>query len=240
MSDPTPSPGKPTFQLDGRDIPFEPGQTVMQAAHAAGVYVPHLCHHPDFTPIGSCKVCSVKINGRHAASCTWPASAGLVVESETPELNAERKRLVQMLFVEGNHHCPFCEKSGDCHLQALGYHFGMQDMHFVQVYPQHTVDASHPDVLLDRSRCVLCELCVRASRDVDGKGVFAMAGRGLKTELIINSPSGQLKDSAIAATDRAMSVCPVGALMVKRVGFRIPIGQRAFDQADIGQQPHET
>ena len=236
MSDTT----RPTLTLDGREVPFDPGQTVMQAAQAAGVYVPHLCHHPDFTPIGSCKVCSVKINGRHAASCTWPASAGLVVESETPELNGERKRLIQMLFVEGNHHCPFCEKSGDCHLQALGYHFGMQDTHFVHVYPQHKVDASHPDVFLDRSRCVLCELCVRASSDVDGKSVFAMAGRGLQTELIVNSPSGQLKDSAIAATDRAMSVCPVGALMVKRVGFKTPIGQRPFDQAYIGEQPHET
>lgn len=240
MSDQISDASRPTFTLDGRAVPFEPGQTVMQAAQAAGVYVPHLCHHPDFSPIGSCKVCSVKINGRHAASCTWPASAGLVVESETPELNGERKRLIQMLFVEGNHHCPFCEKSGDCHLQALGYHFGMQDTHFVHVYPQHKVDASHPDVFLDRSRCVLCELCVRASSDVDGKSVFAMAGRGLQTELIVNSPSGQLKDSAIAATDRAMSVCPVGALMVKRVGFKTPIGERPFDQADIGEQPHET
>lgn len=231
---------RPTFQLDGQDIPFQPGQTIMQAAQDAGAYIPHLCHHRDFAPIGSCKVCSVRIKGRMVASCTMPASAGLDVESEAADINADRLRLIQMLFVEGNHHCPFCEKSGNCHLQALGYHLGMQDTHFVHVYPQHAVDASHPDVLLDRSRCVLCELCVRASREVDGKDVFAIGGRGLKTELLVNSPSGQLKDSAIAATDRAMSICPVGALMPKRQGFVIPIGQRPYDHADIAQKPEDS
>ncbi len=229
-----------TFKLDGRDIPFEPDQTIMQAAQAAGAYIPHLCHHADFDPIGSCKVCSVRIKGRTVTSCTMPASAGLEVESEAPDINLDRKRLIQMLFVEGNHHCPFCEKSGNCHLQALGYHLGMQDTHFVHEYPQHAVDATHPDVLLDHSRCVLCELCVRASREVDGKNVFAIGGRGLKTELLINSPSGTLKDSAVAATDRALSICPTGALMPKRQGFVIPIGQRHYDHADIAQRPEDT
>lgn len=230
----------PTFKLDGRDIPFEPGQTIMQAAQAAGAYIPHLCHHADFDPIGSCKVCSVRIKGRTVTSCTMPASAGLEVESEAPDINQHRQRLIQMLFVEGNHHCPFCEKSGNCHLQALGYHLGMQDTHFVHEYPQHAVDASHPDVMLDRSRCVLCELCVRASREVDGKNVFAIGGRGLKTELLINSPSGTLEDSAVSATDRALSICPTGALMPKRQGFVIPIGQRHYDHADIAQRPEDT
>lgn len=229
-----------TFTIDGRAIPFQPGQTIMQAATAAGVYIPHLCHHADFDPIGSCKVCSVRINGRTVASCTLPANAGMVVESETPDIQTDRKHLIQMLFVEGNHHCPFCEKSGNCHLQALGYHLGMQDTHFVHEYPQHKVDASHPDVWLDRSRCVLCELCVRASKEVDGKDVFAIGGRGLKTELLVNSPSGLLKDSAVALTDRAMSICPVGALMPKRQGFVIPIGQRRYDHADIAQNPEDT
>ncbi len=230
----------PTFLLDGRPIPFSPGQTIMQAAQAAGAYIPHLCHHADFDPIGSCKVCTVRIQGRLVTSCTLPASAGLVVESEAPDLNTNRQRLIQMLFVEGNHHCPFCERSGNCHLQALGYHLGMQDTHFVHEFPHHEVDASHPDVLLDRSRCVLCELCVRASREVDGKHVFAIGGRGLQTQLIINSPSGLLKDSAVAATDRAVSICPVGALMPKRQGFVIPIGQRPYDHADIAQHPQDT
>ena len=236
----TPQAAPDTFLLDGRPIPFTPGQTLMQAAQAAGVYIPHLCHHADFDPIGSCKVCSVRIQGRTVASCTMPARAGLVVESETPELQHDRQRLTQMLFAEGQHHCPFCEKSGACHLQAVAYHLGMQDTHFVHTAPHHEVDASHPDVWLDRSRCILCELCVRASREVDGKNVFAIGGRGAHTTLLVNSPSGQLHDSGVAATDRAMHVCPVGALMPKRQGFVIPIGQRPYDAADIAQRQEDS
>ncbi|HYR24221.1 MAG TPA: 2Fe-2S iron-sulfur cluster-binding protein [Aquabacterium sp.] len=229
-----------TFLLDGRPIPFQPGQTLMQAAQAAGVYIPHLCHHADFEPIGSCKVCSVRIQGRTVASCTMPARAGLVVESDTPDLQHDRRRVTQMLFVEGHHHCPFCEKSGACHLQAVAYHLDMQDTHFAHTAPHHEVDATHPDVWLDRSRCILCELCVRASREVDGKNVFAIGGRGAHTTLLINSPSGQLHDSAVAVTDRAVHICPVGALMPKRQGFVIPIGQRPYDTADIAQRPEDS
>ncbi len=242
-----PQPGaRPCFTLDGRAIAFTPGQTLMQAATDAGVYVPHLCHHRDFEPIGSCKVCSVRIKGQAGqrdhmvASCTMPAAEGMVVESEAADINTDRQRLIQMLFVEGNHHCPFCEKSGACHLQALAYHLGMQDNHFVQAYPLHHVDASHPDVMLDRARCILCELCVRASREVDGKNVFTIGGRGAHTTLLVNSPSGELHDSAIAATDRAVSICPVGALLPKRHGFVIPIGQRPYDQGDIAVHPEDT
>ena len=228
------------FLLDGRPLPFLPGQTVLQAARAAGRYIPHLCDHPDFPPLGSCKACSVRIKGRVAASCTWPASEGLEVECESADLQDLRRGVVQMLFAEGQHHCPYCEKSGDCHLQAVAYHLGMQDNPFVHAGPRHSLDASHPEVLLDRGRCILCELCVRASREVDCKSVFAIGGRGLHTELLVDSASGLLKDSRIAATDRAVSVCPVGALMPKRRGFVIPIGQRPFDRADISDDPHET
>ena len=162
--------------LDGEDVPFEPGDTVLQAATRAGRYIPHLCWHPDFPPHGSCRLCSVKVNGRAGAACTLPASAGLEVESNTAELNAHRKTLLQMLFVEGNHFCPSCEKSGNCLLQATAYEMGMDGPHFEEFYPDRPVDASHPDMLLDLNRCILCELCVRASRDVDGKNVFAIGG----------------------------------------------------------------
>ncbi len=237
-------PAGPVFELDGRPIPFTPGQTVMQAASAAGVYVPHLCHHADFEPIGSCKVCSLQLDTpagpRHVTACTLPARTGLVLHNHTPEVQHDRQRLVQMLFVEGQHHCPFCEKSGACHLQAVAYHVGMVDTHFVHATTPHSVDASHPDVWLDRSRCILCELCVRASRDVDGKNVFAIGGRGARTTLLVNSASGLLKDSTVAATDRALSICPVGALMPKRQGFAVPIGARPYDHADIGKRPADT
>ncbi len=222
-----------TFTLDGKTIPFTEGQTIIQAASAAGVFIPHLCYHPEFKPHGSCKLCTVKVNGRHAASCTMRAAPGMVVESDTEEINAERRALTQMLFVEGNHFCPSCEKSGNCQLQATAYHLGMMSPHYDHFFPSRPVDASHPDALLDFNRCILCSLCVRASRDVDGKNVFALSGRGIGTHLIVNAKSGQLGDTDFTLDDKAAQVCPVGVILKKRRGFAVPIGERTYDKAPI-------
>jgi predicted molibdopterin-dependent oxidoreductase YjgC len=104
-----------TFQMDGHDVPFEEGQSILAAALAAGSYVPYLCYHAEFKPHGSCKVCTVKVNGRTQASCTTPAREGDVVESNVDELNELRKNLVQFLFTEGNHFCPSCEAERQLH-----------------------------------------------------------------------------------------------------------------------------
>lgn len=224
-----------TFTLDGKAIPFKDGQTIIQAATAAGVFIPHLCYHPEFKPHGSCKLCTVKVNGRQTASCTMRAAPGMQVESNTEELNAERRALTQMLFVEGNHFCPSCEKSGDCQLQATAYHLGMMSPHFDHFFPSRPVDASHPEFLLDFNRCILCSLCVRASRDVDGKNVFGLSGRGIKTHLIVNAKSGKLADTDIAVTDKASRVCPVGVILRKRKGFQVPIGERTYDRHPIAE-----
>ena len=151
----------------------------------------------------------------------------------TEELDAKRRTLLQLLFVEGNHFCPSCEKSGDCALQATAYEMGMLTPHFDHFYPDRPVDASHPEVLLEFNRCIMCELCVRASREVDGKDVFALAGRGTKSHLIVNSETGRLADTDFAATDRAAEVCPVGVILKKRVGFAVPIGARTYDLKPI-------
>jgi [NiFe] hydrogenase diaphorase moiety small subunit len=225
-----------SFTLDGVDLMFSPGDTILQAANRAGRYIPHLCWHPEFAAHGSCRVCTVKVNGRTGSACTVNAAAGLDVESNTDELNAHRKTLLQMLFVEGNHFCPSCEKSGNCLLQATAYQIGMEGPHFEEFYPARPVDASHPDILLDFNRCILCELCVRASRDVDGKSVFAIGGHGINTHLLVNSASGQLADTAMALGDRAASICPVGVILPKRRGFVIPIGQRQYDALSVAEQ----
>jgi [NiFe] hydrogenase diaphorase moiety small subunit len=228
-----------TFLLDGETIPFVPGQTVIQAALCAGHYIPHLCYHPEFRPHGSCKVCMVDVGGKTTASCTLPARAGLQVTSRSERLDSDRQTLVQMLFVEGNHFCPSCEKSGNCVLQAVAYDLDIMSSGLDYLFPNRPVDASHPDILLDFNRCILCELCVRASREVDGKNVFALSGRGIDKHLIVNAESGRLADTDIAATDKAAHVCPVGVILHKRVGFRVPIGERRFDERPISDQALE-
>ncbi|MGD8307940.1 MAG: 2Fe-2S iron-sulfur cluster-binding protein, partial [Chromatiales bacterium] len=95
-----------TFKMDEREIPFEEGDTIMDAALRAGVYIPHLCHNPEFEPNGSCRVCTVGTGERQVAACTTPATEGMEVDNSSAGLTARRRALVQMLFVEGNHVCP--------------------------------------------------------------------------------------------------------------------------------------
>ena len=228
-----------SFSIDGREIAFVPGETVMQAALKADVFIPHLCYHPQFRPHGSCKLCTVNINGRSVAACTTPAAAGMHVDSETPELRDKRRALLQMLLVEGNHFCPSCEKSGDCKLQALGYELDVMTPRFNHLYPDRPVDASHEQMLLDFNRCILCELCIRASAEVDGKHVFALSGRGINKHLIVNAASGRLADTDFSPADKAASVCPVGVILRKRKGFATPIGQRRFDAAPMSAHVDE-
>ena len=224
-----------TFKIDGFEVPFESGQTVMDAALTAGVYIPHLCHNPEFIPHGSCRLCLVNINNRHVSACTTPAQDGMEIENNSHELVTKRRLLLKLLFIEGNHVCPACEKSGACQLQAVAYHCGMLAPEFVHFYPLRAVDASHAETVIDFNRCILCELCVRASREVDKKSVFSISGRGIQAHLTINSPSGKLGDSNFSGDDRAAEVCPVGAILPKHTGYNVPIGQRLYDNESISK-----
>jgi len=221
------------FSIDGLKIEGKPGQTILQAADDAGIYIPRLCAHKDLRPFGACRVCIVMVNGRPQAACTTPAAKGMIVENETPALREHRASLVEMLFVEGNHFCMFCDRSGNCELQATAYRLGILAPRHEYQYPHREVDASHPDVFIDRDRCILCGRCVLASRDLDGKHVFQFVGRGKDKKIWVNAES-RLADTNLSGADKAIELCPVGAILRKGLGYRVPIGQRLYDIQPIG------
>ncbi|MBN1511339.1 MAG: (2Fe-2S)-binding protein [Phycisphaerae bacterium] len=222
-----------TITIDGREIQARPGQTILEAAEAAGVYIPRLCYMKGLTPHGSCRVCTVLVNGRPQSACTQPATPGAVIENDTERLLALRRNIIEMLFVEGNHFCMFCEKSGNCELQALAYRFGIPAPMYPYLWPKREVDASHPDVMVDHNRCILCARCVRASRDLDGKNVFQFVNRNGHKRVAVNAEA-RLGDTDLKVTDKAVAACPVGALLKKRVGYAVPVGKRLYDHEPIG------
>jgi [NiFe] hydrogenase diaphorase moiety small subunit len=227
------SPARVPITIDGRIISAQTGQSVLTAAEAAGIYIPRLCHCDGLTPAGTCRVCVVLVNGRSQSACTLPVAAGMLVENDTPRMREHRKRIIEMLFVEGNHFCMFCEKSGNCELQALAYRFGITAPRYPYQFPRREVDASHPDVFIDHNRCVLCSRCVRASRDLDGKNVFQFVGRGIHKRVGINAQA-RLVDTELDVRDRAVDVCPVGAILKKHTGYAVPVGSRLYDRIPIG------
>ncbi len=222
-----------TITIDGKEIEAKHGQTILEAADAVGIYIPRLCSHPDLKPIGSCRVCTVMVDGRPQAACVKPVMDGMVIENETPELLQHRRNIIDMMFVEGNHFCMFCEKSGNCELQALAYRFGITAPQYPFQFPEKAVDASHPDIMLDHNRCVMCARCVRASQELDGKNVFQSIGRGFDRKIGVNGERA-LADTDMAADDRAADICPVGCIIKKRVGFETPVGERIYDTEPIG------
>ena len=219
--------------VDGVEIDATEGQSVIQACDAAGIYIPRLCHHPELEPAGNCRVCTCKINGRNAAACVTPAIHGMVVENDTKLLTDDRRAVIEMLFVEGDHPCPYCVASGDCELQALGYRLGMVAPTQPYQWPRRGIDATHPDISLDHDRCILCSRCIRASRMEDGKTVFGFEGRGIAMRLNVDAAGG-LGETQMAAIDKAASVCPVACIVVKRHSYTVPNGSRRFDLAPIG------
>ena len=224
---------KITFTIDGVRVAGHPGQTILQAAEAAGIYIPRLCAMKDLTPHGSCRVCTVLVKGRPQTACTEPVAEDITVENDTGALRQFRRNVVEMLFTEGNHFCMFCEKSGHCELQALAYRLGILAPKYPHRFPRRSVDASHPDVLIDRNRCILCGRCVQTSRDVDGKNVFEFVERGTSRRVAVNAEA-RLSDTDLDVTDAAVSVCPVGAILRKRVGYAVPVGERPYDHVPIG------
>jgi [NiFe] hydrogenase diaphorase moiety small subunit len=228
-------PDEITIQIDDVEVAARTGQTILEAAQEAGIYIPRLCHHPDLPPAGHCRVCTVKINGKFVNSCIQTVTDGMVIENDTEELNLKRMNIVEMMFVTGNHFCSFCEASGRCELQAVGYRLGMMNPRYPYMYPNRAVDATNPEVYLDRNRCILCSRCIRASTLLDGKGAFGFEQRSFRVRLAVNSEAG-LGGTGITASDRAPALCPTGALVPKHRGYDVPVGRRRWDRTPIGSQ----
>ena len=223
---------KITFTIDGKECAAKRGQTIVEAAEENGVYIPILCNYKGLKPAGTCRICTVRVGGRFMAACTSPVAEGMAVENNIPEIEDMRKAIVEMLFAEGNHMCPTCEKSGNCELQALGYHYRMMVPRFPYLWPVSRVDASSPGIYHDGSRCVLCLRCVRGVKTSDGSNVFGQLNRGDRTIISIDREKAAMLSDEEAR--KAMDTCPVGAILKKEVGYAVPIGKRKFDNAPIG------
>ncbi len=220
------------FKIDGKECMTEEGKFLVEAAKDNGVYIPTLCNYEGVKPQGSCRICNVLINGRPATACTTKVTEGIDVQNITPELEEFRKTVIELLFAEGNHLCPSCEKSGTCELQALGYRYRMMVPRFPYLYPSREIEAWHPKLMKDHNRCIQCKRCIRGISSKDGKNIFAFAKRGEEVIIAIDTETSANMSDELA--QKAMDICPVGAILRKRKGFDVPIGKRKYDSAPIG------
>jgi [NiFe] hydrogenase diaphorase moiety small subunit len=226
------------FTIDGRACTARPGQTIVEAARDNHIYIPVLCRREGLKPAGSCRVCTVRVNGRYAAACTLPVGEGMVIENDAPDLQDIRRAMVEMLYVEGNHFCPSCEKSGNCELQALAYRFRIVVPRFPYQFPHRRPDGSDSKILLEHNRCIQCRRCIRSIKAPDGRAVFGMLGRSRGAR--IDKDPVLLDKLSEDEARRAMDLCPVGTIIRKGIGFAVPIGRRRFDAGPIGGDVEES
>ena len=152
----------------------------------------------------------------------------------TEKINELRKSIIELLFVEGNHFCPSCEKSGNCELQALAYRYKMMAPRFPYQFPMRKVYASLPKIIKEQNRCILCKRCIRTIKDKKGRSIFAYRRRSTRAEVIVDNKLGCKLTDELA--QKAMDVCPVGSIIYKEKGFNIPIGKRKYDEKPIGSE----
>ena len=221
-----------TFVVDGKQCKGTKGQSVCEAARDNNVYIPTLCRYDGIEPVATCRICTVKINGRFTTACTEKVADGMNIENNTEEINEMRKAIIEMLFVEGNHLCPTCEKSGNCELQALAYRFQMMAPRYPYMFPVREVKPVSDKILLEHNRCICCKRCVKGIKTKDDKSIFSFSERGNKLKITADSDlAASMSDEQ---AEKAMEICPVGAILKKEKGFQVPIGQRKFDKKPIG------
>ncbi|OPY90769.1 MAG: putative formate dehydrogenase [Syntrophus sp. PtaU1.Bin208] len=207
--------------IDGREIAFNPGQTVYQVAKSAGIYIPVLCHQEQVKPVGACRICMVEVDGARSlmAACSLPASNGMVVSTNTERVLNVRRIIVEMLMTQGHHNCMTCESSGNCVLQDLAYELGVEAPRFDEPSSMLASETGNEMIVRDMNKCVLCGLCVRACNEIQVNLVLDYTGRGSYSK--VGPPFGlRYEESNCVFCGECVRVCPVGALYEKQGRFR--------------------
>lgn len=227
---------KITITIDGQTIQTEEGRNLVSVAQENGIFIPSLCYYEHIDPpLGTCRVCTCNINGRPVPACMTKVSEGLKVEVNQPALENTRKAIVEMMFSEGNHFCPSCEKSGNCDLQHMGYEMGVAHSRFPHLFKDRLIDFNPKRMVIEHNRCVKCRRCVEEVLTDDHQNVFSFQSRGNETIVGIDYEQEAKLNEEQALN--AMNICPTGAILVRGMSsFAKPFGDRRFDMESVRKE----
>ncbi len=202
--------------INGQKFEAREGQTILQTARAAGIYVPVLCEHPALPPDGACRICLVEIEKQRALqpACTFPATEGLVIQTHSPRVMDARKFTLELLISDHPLDCMTCEATGECTLQDLAYEYGIKDSRYNGKQHNYPLDASNPFIQVERNKCILCRRCVRACSHINGVEAISVFYRGFNAYIGFGA-DGPMQDSSCEFCGSCVAVCPTCALWPK-------------------------
>jgi bidirectional [NiFe] hydrogenase diaphorase subunit len=206
-----------TLKINDQDVSGRENETILELAHENGILIPTLCHLEGLSDVGACRLCLVEIKGmsKLMPACVIRPQEGMEIYTESERLKKYRRRIIELLFVEGNHICSVCVANGHCELQNLAVSLDIDHISLPYWNPRREVDASHERFALDPNRCVLCTRCVRVCDEVEGAHTWDVMGRGIQSCVItdLNQPWGD--SETCTSCGKCVQVCPTGALFVK-------------------------
>ncbi len=208
--------GTVTLTIDGQEIAAENGTTVLEAARSAGIYIPTLCHDPDLTSYGACRLCIVDIEGMRdpVTSCTTTVMDGMVVHTDSSRVDQSRRMTMELIIANHNSDCLTCAKNGQCELQTVARYLGVEPekagrlRRTTRTLP---IDDSHPAYIRDLNKCILCGRCVRACQEIAGVGAIDIAFRGYDAKISVFGDKSIL-ESICESCGECIAHCPTGAL----------------------------
>jgi predicted molibdopterin-dependent oxidoreductase YjgC len=193
------------------------GSTILEAARLAGIEIPALCHHPDLTNVGACRMCVVSVEKARTlqTACTTPIVEGMVVNTESLEVRETRRFILEMLLTDHPNDCMTCEVNGDCALQDLVYDYGVEWPEHNGARHEYPIDPDpNPFIVIDLNKCILCGRCVRACSEIQNRDVWSFAHRGFESRLVAGADQPML-DARCESCGQCVAYCPVGALYDK-------------------------
>lgn len=211
-----------TLSIDGREVTVPEGTSVMRAAAEIGGDIPKLCATDMVKSFGSCRLCLVEVEGIRGtpASCTTPATEGMVVKTQTPRLEKLRRSVMELYISDHPLDCLTCSANNDCELQDAAADVGLRDVRYGYDGAHHlgqAPDLSNPYFLFAPDKCIVCSRCVRACDEVQGTLALTVDGRGFASKISAGTAEDDFLSSECVSCGACVQACPTSALMEKSV-----------------------
>ena len=207
----------PKIFINGKEIEFDKGMTVLQACELADVEIPRFCYHEKLSIAGNCRMCLVEMekSPKPIASCAMPAADGMKIKTNTTLVEKARKGVMEFLLANHPLDCPVCDQGGECDLQDQSMYYGVDKSRFVENKRQVKEKYMGPLIKTQMTRCIHCTRCVRFATEVAGVPEIGAIGRGENME--ITTYLERAMESELSAN--VIDLCPVGALTSKPYAF---------------------